>query len=49
MNLSNEALEKTTDIININNIIKKYTNKIEGNCLYRHQSNFIEFEKRISL
>jgi len=45
MNLSNEALEKTTDIININNIIKKYTSKIEGNCLYRHQSNFIEFEK----
>lgn len=45
MNLSNEGLEKTTDIININNIIKKYTNKVEGNCLYRHQSNFIQFEK----
>jgi hypothetical protein len=26
MNLSNDALEKTTDMININNIIKKYTN-----------------------
>ena len=45
MNLSNEGLEKTNDIININNIIKKYTNKVEGNCLYRHQSNFIQFEK----
>ena len=45
MNLSTEGLEKTTDIININNIIKKYTNKVEGNCLYRHQSNFIQFEK----
>lgn len=45
MNLSNEALEKTSDIININNIIKNYTNKVEGNCLYRHQSNFIQFEK----
>ena len=45
MNLSNEGLEKTTDIININNIIKKHTNKVEGNCLYRHHSNFIQFEK----
>lgn len=45
MDLSNQALEQTTDIININNIIKKYTNKIEGNCLYKHQSDFIQFEK----
>lgn len=45
MNLSNEELEKKTDIININNIIKKYTNIVEGNCLYRHKSNFIQFEK----
>jgi len=45
MNLSNEALEKTTDIININNIIKKHTKKVEGNCLYKHQSNFIQFEE----
>ena len=45
MDLSNEALEKTTDIININNIIKKHTTKVEGNCLYRNQSNFIQFEK----
>lgn len=45
MDLSNEALESTTDIKNINNIIKKHTNFIEGNCLYQHNSNFIPFEK----
>ena len=45
MNFSNEDLEKTTDIININNIIKKHTNKVEGNCLYRHMSNFTQFEE----
>ena len=43
--LSNEYLEKTIDIININNIIKKHTNKVEGNCLYRHKSNFLPFEE----
>lgn len=45
MNLSNEYLENTPDIININNIIKKHTNKIEGCCLYQHNSNFAPFEK----
>lgn len=45
MNLSNKVLENTIDIININNIIKKHTNIIEGNCLYRHKSNFIPFEE----
>jgi len=45
MNLENNELEKTEDITNINNIIKKYTNTIEGNCLYRHLSNFKEFEE----
>ncbi len=29
MNLSNEALEKTTDIININNIIKNIQTKLK--------------------
>lgn len=37
--------KKTIDIININNIIKKHTNKVEGNCLYRNDSNFIPFEE----
>lgn len=45
MELSNKTLEKTIDIININTIIKKHTNKIEGCCLYQHQSNFLQFEK----
>lgn len=45
MDLSNKTLEKTIDIININNIIKKHTNKIEGCCLYQHQSNFLQFEE----
>lgn len=44
LNLSNEYLETTTDIININNIIKKHTNSVEGNCLYQHRSNFQQFE-----
>ena len=45
MDLSNTALEKNDDIQNINRIIKKHTSKIEGNCLYKHQSSFEEFEK----
>ena len=45
MDLSNETLEKTNDIININNIIKTHTNKIEGCCLYQHQSNFLQFKE----
>jgi len=45
--LSNEYLEKTIDIININNIIKKHTNKVEGNCLYRHKSNFYHLKRVI--
>ena len=44
MNLENSNLEQIEDIININNIIKKYTNNFEGNCLYKHLSNFDEFE-----
>lgn len=46
LNLSNEYLETTTDIININNIIKKHTNSVEGNCLYQHKSNFQQFEDK---
>lgn len=45
MQLSNRALEQTEDIININNIIRRHTNFIEGNCLYQHRSNFAEFER----
>ena len=45
MNLSNDTLEVTDDIRNINNIIKKHTSIIEGNCLYQHRSNFLPFEK----
>ena len=44
IDLSNKALEKTVDIENINNIIKKHTHRFEGNCLYRHYSNFVQFE-----
>jgi predicted O-methyltransferase YrrM len=45
MDLSNAALEKIEDIQNINKIVRKYTNRIEGNCLYRHRSDLKEFEK----
>jgi len=45
MDLSNNALELTDDVNNINTIIKKHTNIIEGNCLYQHKSNFIGFEE----
>jgi predicted O-methyltransferase YrrM len=45
MNLSNKELEKLEEIQNINNIILNHTNKVEGNCLYKHLSNFEEFEE----
>ena len=44
MDLSNKSLEQTDDIKNINNIIRKHTQKVEGNCLYKHQSEFVQFE-----
>ena len=48
MDLTNEILEKKNDIININNIIKKYRVNLEGNCLYKHLSHFKEFNKGIN-
>jgi hypothetical protein len=44
MELTNESLEKTIDIYNINNIIKNSKTILEGNCLYQHRNNFLEFE-----
>jgi hypothetical protein len=43
--LENNYLENTEDVININKIIRTFTNKVEGNCLYRHQSNLDKFEE----
>jgi len=42
--LSIDELEKIIDIQNINVIVKKHTNIIEGNCMYQHNSNFKNFE-----
>jgi hypothetical protein len=44
MDLSTKTLESTVDISNINDIIRKYTNTPEGNCLYQHLKPFVEFE-----